>query len=121
MVVAKVVNVESRFDINGFGDQVILSDTTVEIEESLKGPRVPSLVVTVEGGTVGDVTLEVSDMASLEPGDRAVLFLDEAAPGLGTYLPRGRGQGILKLDSTDHIVDTPLTLDDVRRAVREAQ
>jgi hypothetical protein len=117
VVVAKVVSVESRFDINPFGDQVIVSDTVLEIEEALKGPRVPSLSVTVEGGTVGDVTLEVSDVPMLERGHRAVFFLNEAAPGLGTYLPHGRGLGILKLDTSDRIADTTLTLDDVRRAL----
>lgn len=121
VIVATVVSVESRFDVNAFGDQVIISDAAVDVEEVLKGSRLASLTVTVEGGTVGDVTLEVSDVPALQRDDRVVFFLNDAPPGALTYSPYRRGLGILKLDSSDRIAGTTLTLDDVRRAVQAAR
>jgi hypothetical protein len=73
--------------------------------------------VTVEGGTVGDLTLRVSDMQELKEGERAVFFLD--ADGISN-VPHGRGRGILKLDDNDHVQGSTLTLDQVKDAVRGA-
>ena len=90
------------------------------VNETLKGPHVPSMSVLVEGGTVGDLTMDVSDLPSLQPQERAVFFLAEGRPGDPDYRPHGRGLGILTLDATDHITGSDVTLDDVRRAVRES-
>ena len=120
IVVATVVGVESRFDINPFGDQLIVSEVALRVDETLKGPPVPSVSVLVEGGTVGDLTMDVSDLPSLQPQERAVFFLGEGPPGDPTYRPHGRNLGILTLDATDHIAGSDVTLDDVRRAVRES-
>jgi hypothetical protein len=117
VVVATVLAVESGFDINAFGDQVIVSEVTLRVDETLKGPHIPSMSVVVEGGTVGDLTLEVSDLPSLKPQERAVFFLTEGPPGSPAYRPHGRGLGILTLDPADHVTGTDLTLDDVRHAV----
>jgi len=120
VVVATVVGVESRFDINSFGDQLIVSDVALRVNETLKGPHVPSVSVVVEGGTVGDLTMDVSDLPSLQPQERAVFFLAEGPPGDLAYRPHGRKLGILKLDPTGHIAESDVTLDDVRRAVRQS-
>ena len=37
IVVAKVVSVSSRFDTNAWGDQLIVSDVDMQVEETLKG------------------------------------------------------------------------------------
>ena len=117
IVVATVKSVESRFEVNPFGDQLILSDMTLQVHETLRGAAIPSLVVTIEGGTVGDLKLEVSDIPILRPGDRAVFLLNERGPDSDSYLPHQRGLGILKLDAANRIEDSNLTLDDVRRAL----
>jgi hypothetical protein len=67
---------------------------------------------------VGDLTLKVSDMPVMTTGDRAVLFLDDSAKG--GHVPHGRGKGLLKVDGSNHVTGTTLTLDEVRAAVQEA-
>src|SRR5687768_3370080 len=78
VVLATVSDVESEFGQNDFGDSVILSRVALRVEETMKGPHEATLAVTIEGGTVGDLTLEVSDMPKMETGDRAVLFLEDS-------------------------------------------
>ena len=53
VVVAQVVDVQSRFGTNRFGDQLILSTLVLDVEETLKGPAGRTLNVEIEGGTVG--------------------------------------------------------------------
>jgi hypothetical protein len=75
--------------------------------------------VAVEGGTVGDLTLKVSDMPALNSGDRAVFFLDDDGNGNGNHIPHDRGRGVLKLTEADRVEGTTLTLDAVREQIRE--
>ena len=116
VVVASVQHVDSRFDTSEFGDRLIVSDAALVVEETLKGPHSASASVTVEGGTVGDLTLDVSDMPRLKAGDRAVVFLRRTAAGAN--VPHGRGVGLMKLDSNNRIENSNLTLDEVKRLVR---
>ena len=118
IVVATVAEVESAFAVNEYGDELIVSHGLLQVHETMKGAHAAALQVVVEGGTVGDVKLEVSDMPTLEPGDRAVFFLDRTPSG--TRQLHRRGLGMLKLDSTDRVLGNGLTLDDVRRAVQSA-
>jgi hypothetical protein len=74
--------------------------------------------VAVEGGTVGGLTLEVSDMPVLAAGDEAVLFLD--TPATGDATPHDRGFGILKLDAEGRVRGNGPTLDEIRGRVRAA-
>ena len=117
IVVARISGVHSTFATNRFGDQLIVSNAVLEVLETLKGAPQAVTTVTVEGGTVGDLTLRVSDMQELKDGDRAVFFLD--ADGISN-VPHGRGRGILKLDSNDRVTGSALTLDQVKDAVRGA-
>jgi hypothetical protein len=119
VVVASITDVQTRFDVSAHGDRLIVSDATLHVEETLKGPHVPSLQMTVEGGTVGDLTLSVSDMPTIEKGERTVLFLTQTPAG--GHVPSGRGQGILKLNSANQVEDSNLTLDDVKQMVRDAR
>jgi hypothetical protein len=118
VVVATVTDVQSSFDDNEFGERLIVSTVSYRVDETMKGPRDASGVVTVEGGTVGDLTLSVSDMPRMVKGDRAVLFLNDSPKG--GHIPHGRGHGLLKLDSNDRVNGTTLTLDDIRAAVKGA-
>jgi hypothetical protein len=118
VVVATVSDVQMAAGQNEFGDELILSHVTLRVDETLKGPHTPTVVMTLEGGTVGDVTLAVSDMPTLEKGNRAALFM---TPSRGSsHAPYGRGAGVMKLDG-DRVVDTNLTLADIRAAVKAAQ
>jgi hypothetical protein len=62
--------------------------------------------------------MRVSDLPTLATGERAVFFL---TPGPdGEFKPHMRGLGILKLDDTDTVRGTSLTVNEIRRAVRGA-
>jgi hypothetical protein len=116
VVVGSVVEIAARFDTNRFGDQLIVTTAAVAVEEALKGSLAGVVYVTYEGGTVGDLTLKVSDMPSPRRGDRAVLFLD--ADGWG-YVPHGRGADVyLRLDDNGLVRGTTMNLGQIRRAVR---
>ena len=117
VVVARVSTVHSTFATNRFGDQLIVSNAVLEVLDTLKGNPQAVTTVTVEGGTVGDLTLRVSDMQELKEGDRAVFFLDD--DGIG-HVPHGRGRGILMLDDGDKVKGSNLTLQQVKDAVRGA-
>ena len=119
VVVATVADVTAEFGENEFGDRLIYSQVTLDVDETLKGVHAPTVVVTVEGGTVGDTTLTVSDMPSLARGQRTVLFLDESSGG--GNVPHERGRGVLKVRPDDRIDGTSISLEDIRSAVKTAQ
>lgn len=119
VVVATVTDVTAEFGENEFGDRLIYSQVTLEVDETLKGVHESTVVVTVEGGTVGDTTLTVSDMPGLVRGQRAVLFLDQSSGG--GNVPHGRGRGVLKINPDDRVDGTSISLADVRAAVKTAQ
>ena len=116
VVVARVAAVRAQFETNQFGDQLIVSHAVLEVQETLKGAPAGTLNVAVEGGTVGDLTLRVSDLPSIAEGDRAMFFLDATG---ADHTPHGRGRGIVKIDAHDRAEDGA-SLDDLRKQVREA-
>ena len=119
VVAVTVTDVHSDYGVNDFGDRLILSQVSFRVDETMKGSREATGVVTLEGGTVGDVTLDVSDMPRMEKGQRAVLFLTNSRAG--GQVPYRRGAGVLKLDADDRVPGTDLTLDEIRAAVKAAQ
>jgi len=115
VVVGTAVDVNPVFEVNQFGDQLIVSKVTLRVDETLKGLAGSVVDLSVEGGTIGDLTLEVSDMPTIKRGERATFFLDHAADG--SWIPHDRGFGIMALDANDRVHDTNLTLEDIRLAV----
>ena len=118
VVVAAVGDVSARWEVNEFGDEVIVSDVTLHVEESFKGAPAKSLGMTMLGGTVGDITLEVSSLPTLKRGERAVFFL-EANPK-GKLVPHRRGYGILKLDSNNRVQGSKVDLNQIREMAATA-
>jgi hypothetical protein len=122
VVVATVIDVDPVFQSNEFGDQLIVSRTHLRVDEVLKPGQTgesQTVVMEVEGGTIGDLTLTVSDLPVLARGERAVIFLQENSRG--AVVPHERGHGILELDASDHVKGTGLALAAVRRAVAAAR
>ena len=115
VVVGHVESVTPSWKTNDFGDRLIVSSVHVTVEETLKGDVQPTLDIDVEGGTIGTLTLRVSDEQSFAPGERAVFFVKRSARG--RLVPHLRGQGLLKLDGTNHVPGSSLTLDEIRRTV----
>ncbi len=117
VVVGAVERVRAEYQRNEFGDRLIVSVAEVRVREVLKGTGSAgdALTIDVEGGTVDGITLRVSDMPTMAPGEQAVLFVSKNRQGHN--VPHLRGQGILKFDTNGRVLGTGLTIDDVRRAV----
>ena len=119
VIVGRVTAVNPVWRTNEFGDRLIVSVTRVAVDETLRGPSHASVEVEIEGGTIGTVTLHVSDIDAVAAGDRAVFYLKRTSRG--AFVPHLRGQGFLKLDRSDRVRGTAVTLSDIRRTVAEAR
>jgi hypothetical protein len=115
IVVGSVASVTPVWQVNEFGDRLIVSVVRVAVSETLKGSPQATLDVEVEGGTIDGLTLNVSDQTTFVPGERAVFYLKRNARG--ALVPHLRGQGLLKLDRSDRVPGSSLTLAEIRRTV----
>ena len=116
VVVARAGAVAAEWRENEHGDRLIVSRIDLQVEETLKGVGASTLSLELEGGTLGGLTLRVSDLPMLETGERAIFFLNSGHRGV--HQPYRRGEGILSLDEQNAIRGTTLRLDDVRARAR---
>jgi hypothetical protein len=112
VVVASVEEVTAGYETNEFGDRLIVSHARLKVDEAIKGSA-GAITLDYEGGTVDGITLHVSTLPVLQPGERAVFFVTRGKKG--EFKPHLRGQGIVKLDEQDRVPNTSLTLADIRR------
>ena len=119
VVVATAQSVSTRWEQNEYGDRLIVSTFVLDVEETFKGQADKFTEIDVEGGTLDGLTLRVSGQAVINPGDRAVFFLDRN-PGRGVRKLHMRNQGVLKLDQNNLVRGSDIHLDDVRRVSRAA-
>ena len=117
VVVASAGQISPAWRRNAFGDQLIVSEVVLQVEESLKGTAQPTTLMELEGGTIGGVTMRVSNLPDMRPGERAVLFLNRSTAS-PVFVPHLRGLGILKLDRDNHVQGSSLRLDDIRSMAR---
>lgn len=93
VIVARVVATRSAW-VDSRSGRSIVTDVTVSIERTLKGPTHAQRSLEVLGGTVGDDTLSVEGMPQFRVGDRDVLFINEtgrpASPIVGFMYGRFR-------------------------------
>ncbi len=54
----------------------IMTYVTFDVAENVKGQASSSYTLQMLGGTVGDVTMEVTDTPKFVPGDREILFVE---------------------------------------------
>jgi hypothetical protein len=116
VVVGHVSSVTPVWRDNDFGDRLIVTVVHVIVDETLKGSSQSSVDVEVEGGTIGSLTLRVSDLDSFVRGDRAVFYLQHNRRG--GLIPHRRGLGLQKLDGAGRVNGSTVTLDQIRRDVR---
>ena len=116
VIVGRVASVDAAWQVNDFGDRLIVSAVRVTVDETLKGQAQQTVDVEVEGGTIGDLTLRVSDLTTFRPGERAVFYLTRSRRG--TLVPYLRGQGLLKLDGANRVAGSNTTLDQIRAAAK---
>jgi len=119
MVVGRVTDIRTSMIRNEFGDVIIMSETLLTVEETLKGQPAALVVVDVPGGTYGGYTQRWSSLPEVKRGDRAVFFMKRN--GRGRYEPHLRGQGILALDEDDRVKGSSLSLEMIRTMARQAQ
>ena len=119
VIVGRVTAVNPVWRTNDFGDRLIVSIARVAVDETLRGTAQSSVDVEIEGGTIGDLTLHVSDIEPVATGDRAVFYLKRTAGG--SFVPHLRGQGFLKLDRSDRVRGSNIRLSDIRRTVAEVR
>jgi hypothetical protein len=77
VVVGRVVSTRSAW-VDSRSGRSIVTDVTVAIEQTIKGPEYAQRSYQFLGGTVGDDTLRVDGMPQFAVGDRDVLFINEA-------------------------------------------
>jgi hypothetical protein len=87
----EIIDVRSDWR-DGARDAPIVTKVTVRVLEALKGSPPPQLVLEFLGGTVGDTTLEVSDMPRFTVGERDFLFVNQTertvSPLVGVFVGR---------------------------------
>lgn len=118
IVVARASKVTSEWRTNEHGDKLIISQISLDVEQTFKGAPTNTMSVEVEGGTIDGITLSVSSQTPINPGDRAVFMLD-ATPS-GGHVPHLKGMGVLKLDGNNNIIGSTLRLDDIRSLAASA-
>lgn len=116
VVVGHVSSVTPVWRDNDFGDRLIVSVVRVVVDETLKGDSHQSVDVEIEGGTIGDLTLRVSDLVGFAPGERGVFYLRRSRRG--PFVPHLRGLGLLKIDQAGRVIGSSVTLDQIRRDTR---
>lgn len=116
VVIGHVASVTPMWQDNDFGDRLIISVVHVIVDETLKGSAQSAIDVEVEGGTIGSLTLKVSDLDTFARGDRAIFYLQHNRRG--GLIPHRRGLGLQKLDAASRVIGSGVTLDQVRRDVR---
>jgi hypothetical protein len=119
VIVGRVSSVTPQWQVNEFGDRLIVSSLRITVEETLKGGAESNVIVDVEGGTLGGLTLHVSDLTTFEAGERAVFYLKRN--DRGTFVPHLRGQGLLKLDASNRVRGTGVALAEIRRSLAGAR
>jgi hypothetical protein len=97
VVVARVLALDSHFDDRG----QIVTDVSMQVEESVKGDTAPGAAITVQrqGGKVGDIGMRVSGEPSFVVGEVIVLFAARSTAGVLRAI--GMSQGALRVFEKD--------------------
>jgi Matrixin len=77
ILIGRVDEAEGFFGVNDRGDQLIFSRVRVKVERWIKGRDGNSIEFIVEGGSVGDLALKVSEYPEFSRGERYRLSLDK--------------------------------------------
>jgi hypothetical protein len=88
IVAGRVTNSRTYWSSNR---KLILTNYTIQVDESIKGKAGRNLEVTTIGGKIGDVELHVAGMPSFKNGENAVVFIEQSA-GYQTVLGLSQGK-----------------------------
>lgn len=101
VLVGEVLDAHSYWNSEG---TFILTDLRIAPSSVLKGrPMEGEVVVTIPGGSVGDLSTVIVGGAELVPGRSYMLFLnEESLPGARALTVRDHCQGVFDLDQGEH-------------------
>src|SRR5687768_1790780 len=71
--------------------KLILTNTTIEVTEAIKGQAGRTIDVTTVGGRIGDTVLHVSGMPAFTSGENTIVFVERSS-GYLTVLGLGQGK-----------------------------
>jgi hypothetical protein len=111
-----VDEIESRFETNRYGDRLIVSSIKINVKENLRGQSISTLTFKADGGSVGEVRLEVSDIPQIKKGDRGIFFLQQSEDG--SLTPHNRGLGMQKIEWNGQIKDSRLSAEDLKSRIK---
>jgi hypothetical protein len=141
IVVGEVVESETRFE-----GRLVITRSTVRVEESLKGAPGARVEVTQLGGTAvhpiigAPVTMDVSSYTAFRPGEKVVLFVEPRRPTGRQLVGAAQGKLLIREEVASGTRDVPvgpkrlrvvrepgrdlvapevMTLDDLRARIRE--
>jgi len=86
--------------------KLILTSTTIDVTETIKGQSARSMEVTTVGGQVGDAVLHVGGMPAFVPGESTIVFVERSA---GYLIVLGLGQGKFTV-SNGEVANSPAEL-----------
>lgn len=140
VVQGRVLEVHSFWNREG---TVILTEATIEVEDTVLGPDRSHLRLVTFGGQVGDMVIEAHGFPTFKKGQRLLVFLERArAREDGAHRVLGYKQGqfeirvdklgreiavptwegndvrILKADGTEASVPLPMLLDEFKDRIR---
>ena len=115
VVVGRVASVAPHWQVNEFGDRLIVSVLRVAVTETLKGDARRRSTSRSRAARSASSRSTSRIRRPFAPGERAVFFLKRKARG--RFVPHLRGQGLLKLDGSNRVPGSSLTLDEIRREV----
>lgn len=122
IVIGRATSVVSRHEATEWGDELIVSDVTIAVEEVLKGEAAPGGEIVLAGiwsGRIGDVAMASSDTPLFTEGERFVLFLETEPDGrLGIA---GGDLGKVLIDESDGLPETGATLSRLREELQRIQ
>jgi hypothetical protein len=100
VVVGKVVAQTSHYDKRG----QIVTDTTLQVEEVLKGDQVPGAAILVRrlGGEVDDIGMRVAGEASFTTGESVLVFGARLKSG-EAWRTVGMSQGAVRITERDGV------------------
>ena len=94
IVIGEVEEIQSRWDSRGR----IVTDVRVQVHAALKGAVGQFVVVTQDGGVIGDLGMKVSDTPTFRQGESVICFLRSPDPSGGRWL-LGKAQGKYRIDA----------------------
>jgi hypothetical protein len=112
IVIGKVRNSRTYWSSNG---KLILTNYTIDVQETIKGPAAPTVELTTIGGTIGDLTLHVAGMPVFARDENAVVFV-ESTGAYSTVVGLGQGKFTVVGDEVSNNI-SDLEFPDGRRSV----